>query len=60
MREALNTKEYADRVAAQLYHEQWTLAALQALACEKLDDILRRMRVKEGAVHAILQKLKKE
>eukprot|EP00960_Hanusia_phi_P046429 757823-Hanusia_phi.AAC.1 len=46
MREALNTKEYADRVAAQLYHEQWTLAALQALAVEKLEDILRRMRVR--------------
>jgi len=57
MRKALNTKEYADKVASQLYHEQWTLKTLSSLAPDTLRAVLLRMRVKEGAVHSIIQQL---
>ena len=45
LRTVLNTKEYADKVAAQLYHEQWTLASLQSISPSRLEDVLRHMRV---------------
>jgi hypothetical protein len=57
MRRALNTCEYADKVASQLYHEQWTLKTLATLPAERLGAVLGRMRVKEGAVHSIIQQL---
>ena len=45
LRTVLNTKDYADKVAAQLYHEQWTLASLQSISSSRLEDVLRHMRV---------------
>jgi hypothetical protein len=51
----LNTQEYADKVAAQLYYEQWTLSSLHSISSSRLEEVLKNMRVKEGAVHALLQ-----
>ena len=48
-------KEYADKVAAQLYYEQWTLSSLHSISSSRLEEVLKNMRVKEGAVHALLQ-----
>jgi hypothetical protein len=45
LREILNTKEYADKVAAQLYYEQWTISSLHSIAARRLEDVLRHMRV---------------
>ena len=45
LRTVLNTREYADKVASQLYHEQWTLASLQSISPSRLEDVLRHMRV---------------
>jgi hypothetical protein len=54
MREALNTPDYADKVAAQLFEEQWTVPVLKAMPARELEGHLRRIRVKAGAVHAIV------
>mmetsp|Transcript_22259 Transcript_22259/g.51726 ORF Transcript_22259/g.51726 Transcript_22259/m.51726 type:complete len:779 (-) Transcript_22259:244-2580(-) len=54
MREALNTPNYADKVAAQLYEEQWTVQVLKSMPANELADLLRKTRVKAGAVHAIV------
>ena len=55
LRTVLNTQEYADKVAAQLYYEQWTLSSLHSISSSRLEEVLKNMRVKEGAVHALLQ-----
>ena len=44
-RSALNTHEYADKVAAQLYHEQWSLSSLKAISSSRLEELFRNMRV---------------
>jgi len=57
VRSALHTREYADKVASKLYHEQWTCTLLKRLDKEKLADVLRAMQVKDGAVCALVAKV---
>jgi hypothetical protein len=57
LRATLTTPDYADRVAARLYHEQWSLETLRPLAPEGLEAVLRRLGVREGAVYAIGRRL---
>lgn len=58
MRGALNTSHYADKVAAQLFEEQWNIEVLKRMSSNDLTSVLRKMHVKEGAVHAIMQAFK--
>jgi len=53
-RNALNSSSYADKVAAQLYQEQWTLELLQEMPSEELSRVLQSIKVKEGAILSIL------
>jgi len=57
-RAALRDRDYADRIAAQLYYDEWTLEALKPLSEARLFDTLTKMKVKEGAVYALMHQLK--
>lgn len=46
----LNTRRYAAHVCAILFHDEWTLDALRSLKPSKLEGILRKLKIKEGAV----------
>ena len=59
MRLALNSSSYADKVASQLHLEQWSIPLLEGTEPDELMAILRRIKVKEGAVHAILASFQK-
>ena len=46
LRSALNSSSYADKVAAQLYQEQWTLELLQEMPSEELSRVLQSIKVR--------------
>lgn len=51
--EILNTPAYSAQVCALLFQEEWTVDSLKYLKPEKLENLLRRLGIKEGAVRSL-------
>jgi hypothetical protein len=49
----LNTAAYSAQVCTLLFQDEWTVDSLKSLNPEKLESMLRRLGIKEGAIRSL-------